>query len=212
MRQCWSEGDLRAWLDGELAATEMELISGHLAECPACAKAVGALRLRASRVSALMGELAEPTFAENLIAFPAPKAPRRVRFAPWGWVAAAAACFMVAVLALRGTAPQPLAPTPAANPVAPVLQPAERAQEAPAASAPRLLPKPQAQPAPAAPAPARRPDVQYFLALDDAPIDSGVVMRVALGPAQAPADVLYGLDGRARAVRLVSDSISGGRE
>jgi len=43
-----------------------------------------------------------------------------------------------------------------------------------------------------------------FLALDDEPFDTGVVWRVALGPAQVPADVILGPDGRARAVRLVN--------
>jgi hypothetical protein len=58
--------------------------------------------------------------------------------------------------------------------------------------------------------PARKPGAQrkkqlrqVFLALDDEPIETGVVIRVALGDAGIPADVVFGADGRARAIRLV---------
>jgi anti-sigma factor RsiW len=218
MTQCWTEGELRAWLDGELPAPEMERLSAHLAECSECAKALGVLRLRASRVSALLDELAEPVFAgEKLIAFPAKPVARSKTLAVWGSVAAAvAACFLFAVVAMqngahRGGVRRPMTSTPS---VPALSAPAESAVEAPAPQYPpvrRNVRKRYAQPMPAPRAP-KRPDVQYFMALDNEPIDSGVVMRVALGPAEAPADVLYSLDGRARAVRLVSDSVSGGRK
>jgi hypothetical protein len=42
----------------------------------------------------------------------------------------------------------------------------------------------------------------YYLALDDEPIETGVVMRVALGPAEVPADVIFDQEGRARAIRF----------
>jgi hypothetical protein len=42
-----------------------------------------------------------------------------------------------------------------------------------------------------------------FIALDDEPIESGIVMRVEL-PGSTPADIVFSPDGRARAVRLVS--------
>jgi hypothetical protein len=44
-----------------------------------------------------------------------------------------------------------------------------------------------------------------FLALDDEPIETGIVVRVALGEAEIPADVIFGTDGRAHAIRLVSN-------
>jgi anti-sigma factor RsiW len=44
---------------------------------------------------------------------------------------------------------------------------------------------------------------RQFVALDDEPIDTGVVVRVAVGPNQVQADVIIGPDGRARAFRLV---------
>jgi hypothetical protein len=42
-----------------------------------------------------------------------------------------------------------------------------------------------------------------FIALDDEPIESGIVMRVEL-PGSTPADIVFSPDGRARAVRLVN--------
>ena len=43
-----------------------------------------------------------------------------------------------------------------------------------------------------------------FLALDNDPIEAGVVLRVALGPREVPADVIIDADGRPRAIRLVN--------
>jgi anti-sigma factor RsiW len=47
-----------------------------------------------------------------------------------------------------------------------------------------------------------------FVALDDEPIDTGMVVRVAVGPDQVQADVIVGPDGRARAFRLVGSPSS----
>jgi hypothetical protein len=46
--------------------------------------------------------------------------------------------------------------------------------------------------------------MDYFLALDDEPIESGVVMRVGVDPGNLQADIVFGPDGRAHAIRLVS--------
>jgi hypothetical protein len=47
-------------------------------------------------------------------------------------------------------------------------------------------------------------DTDYFLALDDDPIELGVVVRVALdGAAAVQADVVFDADGRPRAIRPV---------
>jgi len=48
------------------------------------------------------------------------------------------------------------------------------------------------------------PPRNEFVALDDEPFDTGVVLRMALGPAEVPADVLFGPDGRAHAIRFVN--------
>jgi hypothetical protein len=50
-----------------------------------------------------------------------------------------------------------------------------------------------------------KPRVEYYVALDDEPIEAGVVVRVGFSGGQVPADVIFGPDGRARAIRLVSD-------
>jgi hypothetical protein len=53
---------------------------------------------------------------------------------------------------------------------------------------------------------ARRPVMpdDGFLRLDNEWFETGVVLRVALGPNEVPADVMFGSDGRAHAIRLVS--------
>ena len=53
--------------------------------------------------------------------------------------------------------------------------------------------------------PQAQPSVEYYVALDDEPIEAGVVVRVGFGGGQVPADVIFGPDGRARAIRLVND-------
>jgi hypothetical protein len=49
---------------------------------------------------------------------------------------------------------------------------------------------------------------RQFVALDDEPVDTGMVVRVAVGPNQVQADVIIGPDGRARAFRLVGNPSS----
>ena len=90
-----------------------------------------------------------------------------------------------------GTVKATLAPPPA--PVA--------VQEAPAAEAvvaAPVLPVRRAAARRARPAP-----VQYYMALDEEPIDTGLVMRVALASGMQ-ADVIVDGDGRARAIRPIS--------
>jgi hypothetical protein len=70
------------------------------------------------------------------------------------------------------------------------------AETAPERLAPRTvmaLPKPRRSAPPSEP----------FLALDDEPIESGIIMRVTV-PGSTPADIVFSPDGRARAIRLVS--------
>jgi hypothetical protein len=47
-------------------------------------------------------------------------------------------------------------------------------------------------------------DHSYFLALDDEPIETGIVMRVASPSGDFQADVIVGPDGRAHAIRIVN--------
>ena len=57
MSGCWSEGELRAHLDGELLPDEMEQVTAHLLECADCQGQSRDLAARAAMVSALMGAL-----------------------------------------------------------------------------------------------------------------------------------------------------------
>ena len=75
----------------------------------------------------------------------------------------------------------------------PVIEsPAIPAQVAMAVAGPRRKPRRTAS-----------PQVDQFLALDDEPIESGIVMRVTV-PGSTPADIVFSPDGRARAIRLVN--------
>jgi anti-sigma factor RsiW len=60
-------------------------------------------------------------------------------------------------------------------------------------------------PRPAPSRPMASLDKGEFVALDNEPIDAGLVVRVSVGPNQVQADVIFTADGRARAYRLVKD-------
>ncbi|HXK03076.1 MAG TPA: zf-HC2 domain-containing protein [Verrucomicrobiae bacterium] len=190
MNQCWPEGALRAYLDGELLPDEMQKVTAHLSECAACERLHLELSARAGQVAGLMSTLAE---------VPAP-GPLRVRAAgSWHWTAAAVA--VAAGLALATV----LVPKPAVRRPAPaVLGPTVVSHEAPPE-----LPVVMDAPAPVAARTAIRkprravPRPEPFLALDDEPIESGIILRVTV-PGSTPADIVFSPDGRARAIRLVS--------
>ncbi len=181
MKQCWGEGELRAWLDRELPAVQALAVEQHLAECAACAATYQALASRAARVSSWMEDLSAD------IPAPAP-APRRLFVRPAAWAALAAALLLTALLSRQ----------PARPPVQAVVQPppAPIAVETPVIAT-AAAPKPRLRRPPARPSP-----VQYYMALDEEPIDTGLVMRVAL-PSGMQADVIVDSDGRARAIRPI---------
>ncbi|HTP30718.1 MAG TPA: zf-HC2 domain-containing protein [Candidatus Acidoferrales bacterium] len=190
MNQCWPEGALRAYLDGELSPDEMRTVAAHLNECAACERAHLELSARAGQVAGLMSSLAE---------VPAPR-PLWVRQAgSWRWTAAAVA--VAAGLAIATV----LVPKPAVRRPAPaaVLGPVAVSQERP----PKLPAVMEVQAPVAARTVVRKPSravprPEPFLALDDEPIESGIIMRVTV-PGSAPADIVFSPDGRARAIRLV---------
>jgi Putative zinc-finger len=185
MTECWAEGELRAYLDRELQAEELQRVAVHLAECDDCARMVAEMSGRALWVGEMMETLS--------VAETAPKRARK----PWRWIAAAAA--LAAGIAIGVVVQHPREESRAVRvEPAPAVEPAHAAAEA----APQLA---------AAPKPARRRHIRKpaapenpFVALDDEPFDTGVVVRMALGPEQVPADVLVGSDGRAHAIRLVN--------
>jgi anti-sigma factor RsiW len=152
MTECWNDGDLRAYMDRELAPEATKKLSTHLAECAHCEARYRELTARAEWVGASLAELRA---SETAVA---PR-PRRRRWPQW-----AAALTAAAGLALL------------------LLNPGART------------------PVPQGTAGLSR----QFVALDNEPIDTGMVVRVAVGPDQVQADVIIGPDGRARAFRLVS--------
>jgi hypothetical protein len=86
-------------------------------------------------------------------------------------------------------------PAPAPPTVAAVAAIAPAPAETPEPPAPRRRPR---RVRPTAPEPA------YFVALDDEPFESGVIMRMDVTPGNVQADIVFGPDGRARAFRLVN--------
>jgi len=191
MKECWSEGDLRAYVDRELPAGELDRISAHVETCEACAARLKEIAGRAGRIAACMADLAD---------VPASIPVGRPRQA-WKWAAAAAvlAAGIAAAVALK----------PVRHPVAVVTPPAPvvtAPQEASAAAPVQVAAPPPEVAVKRAAARHRRsprPAVNYFMALDDEPIDTGVVMRMALQDGMQ-ADVIVDSQGRARAIRPVS--------
>jgi len=200
MKDCWPEGSLRAYYDGELPPADRERISAHLAECPDCEALADELAGRAARVAALMSALPEP---EQVMWMPR-RAGSPARVAHRGrWAAAAVALAAGVALGiwLSPKGPKPI-PAPVARveaiprvPVEPPSDPqvaiTQPVQSVRMPTRLRLTPRPAPK--------------QVFFSLDDEPIETGIVVRVALGPAEIPADVVFGADGRAHAIRLVSN-------
>ena len=189
MTQCWPEGALRAYLDSELPPRDMQAVAAHLAGCPACARLHQDLSARAALWDSLQPALDIPQPV---------RAPSRT--ASWRWTAAAVAVAAgLAIATVLIPRPQPKQPpAPAITPVA-VQPPPEAPDAAPVITAPAPL---RARTA-SARKPRRAPLPEPFLALDDEPIESGIVMRVTV-PGSTPADIVFSPDGRARAIRLVS--------
>jgi anti-sigma factor RsiW len=209
MNQCWPEGALRAYLDDELPAAQMRTVAAHLEACPACERLRTELSARAASVAGWMDTLVEPGVTGLPVAPRPAVAPRpilvRARTAgSWRWTGAAVA--LAAGLAVASFfAPKPDAPraqiareTPPPEVPLPVVTPRE------AQVVPETVEQPRVQTRLAAAKP-RRPALrtEHFLALDDEPIESGIIMRVTL-PGSTPADIVFSPDGRARAIRLVN--------
>lgn len=200
MTQCWPEGALRAYLDRELSTEDMQRAAAHLRECTACDGLCTELAARAAHVSALMDVLPEWSTATPRQPVPVM---RRVFQPNWvGIAVAVAACLALAAYLLperisRQVALAPPAPAPvlAAPPVA-----VAAIEIAPVPAVPAEAPLPRR------PRRVRRPapDPAYFVALDDEPFESGVIMRVGVTPGNVQADIVFGPDGRAHAFRLVN--------
>ena len=202
MTQCWSEGELRAYLDRELPTEDMQRVAAHLGNCTVCDSLCTELADRAAHVSALMELLPEWTAAAPRATAPAK---RRVRRPGWvGIAVAVAACLALAAYLMpnRHAGEEAVVlPVPAPVAVAPPVAVATAA----------ISPAPVEQAGRPAPRRARRarataPEPAYFVALDDEPFESGVIMRVDVKPGNVQADIVFGPDGRAHAFRLVNAS------
>jgi anti-sigma factor RsiW len=158
MKQCWTDGDLRAYLDRELPGPDRDRAAAHLAECGECGARFREIEARAERVATALSALVEGIAPVRMPAAPTRPVAKKVRLWP-RWATAAA---VAAGLAM-------------------------------------LLMSPEAK----APAPAVAQQKAEFVALDNEPIDAGLVVRVSLGPDNVQADVIVSADGRARAYRLV---------
>ena len=199
MTQCWSEGELRAYLDRELPTGDMQRVAAHLGDCTVCDGLCTELAGRAAHVSALMELLPEWKAAAPRAAAPA----KRVRRPNWVGIAVAlAACLALAAYLMPNRHPREEAvvvPTPAAA-APPVTVGVAAMAPAPVEPAERPVPRRVRRVRATAPEPA------YFVALDDEPFESGVIMRVDVKPGNVQADIVFGPDGRAHAFRLVNAS------
>ena len=205
MSQCWSEGEWRAFGDRELPPGDMERAAAHLKTCLACEALHRKLMSRAAAVSALLDELPAyaPERAMPFIPRPAPSSGRL------GVALAMAACLLIAAFALAPRRTGRIAPPapPVAERQPPTAVPEWKPAVRPIPPAVRARKRaPAAQMARAA-----SPEVEYFMALDDEPFEMGIIMRVGLGPEETPADVVFGTDGRPRAIRLVDFTTQGER-
>ena len=211
MKECWSEGALRAYLDRELPPEDMETVAGHLEVCSECGDLWAELAGRAARVSALMDALPDPDRTVSIS-----RAPRRAKSTTWRWAGAAAALAAGLVLGLMlmpKRQPQvtvALPPPPVVRAAPDVVEP-QAPQVAPSALTPMRMANAAAHAGRVRSAqsvkrnslPESRSS-EDFVSLDDEPISTGVVLRVELGPKGIPADVIFGSDGRPHAIRLVN--------
>jgi anti-sigma factor RsiW len=198
MKECWDEGGLRAYLDRELPLEEMTRIAVHVGGCAECHARYNELAGRVARVAALMEALEVRAVASppgppwrRWTMLRRPIAARPVATAVLALAAAAALAFVL--LPKRTEAPKPVV-APHVAPARPVMeQAATPTVETPEPATPRAKSPRRVKPA----------NVKYYLALDDEPIDTGVVMRVALNGTGVQADVIFDADGRPRAIRTV---------
>jgi anti-sigma factor RsiW len=190
MRQCWADGDLRAYLDGELPRETRQQVDAHLQACEECAGRHAEIAGRAARVAQMLAILPENLPVAALPVLPRPASHRR----HWAMAALSlAAALAIAFVAL----PKRREPVSAAPAPVPVAARTEAVAPAPVAKAAAPVRTMRHTAAP------RTVVHEDFLRLDDDPIETGVVVRVATQSGDMQADLIVGPDGRARAIRLV---------
>jgi hypothetical protein len=92
---CYDEGQLLAYLDGEVSAEERDEMRAHVESCASCAGAVRALEADRGVAAAALGTLQPAATVVPLAASRAPVAPTRRARLPWTRIAAAAAAVLV---------------------------------------------------------------------------------------------------------------------
>jgi hypothetical protein len=125
-----------------------------------------------------------------------PDTPRRSRAGrrqAAGAVAVAASLAVALILFPKRTEPVWVVPRPRT--------PVPAAPTPPVVAKPAIIRRAPRKQSPVKP----RPRIDYYVKLDDEPIETGLVVRVGLNGGEVPADVIVGPDGRARAIRLVND-------
>jgi anti-sigma factor RsiW len=184
MRECWAEGDLRAYLDGELPVEEGARLAAHLQVCAECRGRHAEIERTAAQAGEWMAVLAD----SDLVKAPLPG---RSTLAYVGTSLALAAGLAIGFVMLpkRGKEPARFVAPPMAA-LAPVRPPDAVVERVP-------VPRPSRP---------RRPVVRadYYLPLDNEPIETGTVMRVGLADSDLQAELILGPDGRAHAIRMVS--------
>jgi anti-sigma factor RsiW len=179
MKNCWPDGDLRAYMDGELAPDARATIAAHLEDCSACGARYRELAERAAWVSAVMD------LSNNAPAIPAAR-PR-----PRRWLVGAAG--LAAALAIAF----------AMLPKRPPEGPAQAVAKAVVPPAPVQTAAPVVHPVVHRPAPRRQEPGEEFVRLDDDPIETATIVRVSAEDGALQADLIVGPDGRAHAIRVV---------
>src|SRR5271165_5997245 len=108
MKHCWPDGDLRAYLDGELSLESQEQLAAHLDLCGECSARHREISGRAARVSNLFSALSEGT----PVAVTLPSDHRRRWIVAAVSLAAALAIGFILLPRHRVIQPAPIAPAP----------------------------------------------------------------------------------------------------
>lgn len=202
-QQCIAEGDLRAWLDRELEPAGMLAVETHLKDCADCLALSETLSARATMVMSALIDL--PVICRA----PAPAARPWKIMAGWRWAFWLAPAAALAALLTFVALPRP---KPDAGPVAAVAHPPQ--VETPVAAShpppvvdavPHRVPRRAVVPPAVTPVNTASGRSNHFVALDDEPIETGVVVRVGTESGGFQADVIVGPDGRAHAIRVLME-------